>query len=488
MRGGRSAPARPAAVSMITRRIAGGAVATAVQRHEVSMQETGGAGTFSGRVLVMFGTQVFGAAVGIVNGILLARLLGPTGKGDYYILVLLPATTMVLLQFGLPQAFGFFSARGRTLGMIPKTLALTAALSAAASVLVLVLLPLLREAFLHEISLDLILFAFLAFPLALHATFTTAIVLGRQAVGWYAAVNVSYPLVTTVLLVAILGGLGPSVAGAIAVNLMVSVIQALGFGLGAARVSRAVPWPGFASYRGLVRYGLRLYPGSLAGFFSYRIDVYLIAFLITNPSEQLGFYSMAVGLAEMIFFFPLAVRTVFFPHVAGSSREDSDRQVALVSRVTLLVSGVFALLLIPAAAIMIWTVLPAFGPSIPPLLVLLPGVVALSGGNVVGGYVSGIGRPGISSTVAVIAFVVNIAANLVFIPRFGIIGAASASLLSYSLSSLLMTVIASRLSQTPLMGFWIPRLSDVRYVAATSAGLARRLRARIRARPQRTQD
>jgi O-antigen/teichoic acid export membrane protein len=137
---------------------------------------------------------------------------------------------------------------------------------------------------------------------------------------------------------------------------------------------------------------------------------------------------------------------------------------------------------------MIGTVLPAFGPSIPPLLVLLPGVVVLSSGSVVGSYVSGIGRPGISSTVAVIAVVVNIAANLVLIPRFGIIGAALASLISYSLSSLLLTVIGSRHSQTALMEFWIPHLSDVSYVAATGAGLARRLWARIRARPQGAQD
>ena len=84
------------------------------------------AGTFSRRVLVLFGTQVFGAGVGIVNGILLARLLGPADKGNYYILIIIPATTMVLIQLGLPQAFGFFAARGQTLGIVMKAIALTA--------------------------------------------------------------------------------------------------------------------------------------------------------------------------------------------------------------------------------------------------------------------------------------------------------------------------------------------------------------------------
>lgn len=437
--------------------------------------------TFSGRVVVMFGTQVFGAAVGLINGIILARLLGPAGKGDYYLIILLPTTAVVLIQLGLPTAFEFFSARGQTTGLVTKSFVLTAVFSLLAIGIVVIFLPVLREAFLHGIALEPVLFAFLAVPLALHATFSAAIVIGRQAVRWYAAVKLSYPFATTVLLIIVLGGLGASVAGAVAVFVVVAVINALAFLIAAARIGRGVQEPGLAGYRQLIRYGLRFYPGSLAGYFSYRIDVYLIAFLLVNPSEPLGYYSMAVGLAEMIFFFPSAVSSVFFPRVAGSSREDADRQVAQVSRVTLLVSGMFALALVPAALVLFWVVLPAFGQSIEPLVVLLPGVVALSGANVVGGYVTGIGRPGVNSIVSVIAFVVNIAVNLLLIPRFGIVGAATASLVSYSLSSLLLTAVAARYSRTPLSAFWIPRLGDVRYVASASALLARRVHGSLRA-------
>ena len=156
--------------------------------------------------------------------------------------------------------------------------------------------------------------------------------------------------------------------------------------------------PDSATYRDLVGYGLRFYPGSLTGFFEYRADAFLIAFLIADASADLGYYSMAVGLAEMGFFFPRAVSSLFFPQVAGSSREDSDRQVAVVARVTLLVSAVGAIMLVPAAALMISILLPAFSPSLAPLLLLLPGVVALSGANVVGSYLRGIGRPGLPST------------------------------------------------------------------------------------------
>ena len=444
------------------------------------MEEADQAGAFSGRVVVMFGTQVLVAAVGVINGIFLARLLGPEGKGEYSLLILLPTTMMVVLQLGLPQAFQYFAARGQSLGLIRKSFLFTAALSAIGCAIVLVLLPILRDKLLLGLDEGLVLLAFLVLPLLLQAPLSAAIVIGRQAVRPYAAVYSLQPITTTVLLIVLVGAMGLGVAGAVAVFVGVAIVNNVGFLVAAAIVARRIPQPRVAPLRHLVSYGLRFYPGSLSSFFSYRTDTYLIALLLASPAEPLGYYSMSVALAEMIFIFPKAVSTIFFPHVAGSLREDADRQVAMVTRVSLLVCATFALVLVPCSVAMIWAVLPAFQPSIPPFLVLLPGVVALSGANVVGGYVTGIGRPGIDSIVSIIALAVNIGANLVFIPRFGIMGAAATSLFSYTLSSLLLTAVAARFSGVALWRFWIPTLTDVRFVRATSAGLVRRVRSGAR--------
>src|SRR5664280_2184424 len=96
---------------------------------------------FSDRVVVLFVAQVVTAGVGIFNGFVLARLLGPSAKGDYYLLTLLPSTIMVLTQLGLPQAFGFYAARGETRGLTRKTLFLTAAIALPAFAVTVALLP-----------------------------------------------------------------------------------------------------------------------------------------------------------------------------------------------------------------------------------------------------------------------------------------------------------------------------------------------------------
>jgi len=149
-----------------------------------------------------------------------------------------------------------------------------------------------------------------------------------------------------------------------------------------------------------------------------------------------------------------------------------------VSRATILVTGAVALLLIPASAIMILLILPAFGPALPPLLVLLPAVVALSGTFVVSGYLSGIGKPGIVSTASLISLAVNVAANVILIPSYGIVGAAAASLVSYTLSSLVLTTVAARLTRSRMIDFWVPRVSDVRYLIVITTGLLRRVTGR----------
>ena len=449
---------------------------------DLTMQEVSRAGTFSGRVAVMFGNQIFVAAIGIVNGILVARILGPAGKGDYYLLLLLPSTMMLLLQLGLPQSFLYYSARGQTVGIIAKSFVLTAVLSAFGFAVVLLLLPAIQDAILHGISSELVLLALLALPFMLEAPLLAATVMGRQAVRWYAAVTSLQAILSTVLLLISVVALGQGVAGATAVFTIVMAIHATAFTVAALRVGRTVPRPGVASFGQLLTYGLRFYPGSLSAFFSYRIDVYLIALLLADPSKSIGYYSMAVAFAEMLFLFPKAVGSIFFPHVAGSSRDDADRQVALVSRVTLLISGLGAVFLVPCAVVFVWALLPAFGASIPPFLVLLPGVVALSGANVVRGYVTGIGRPGIDSLVSVVALAVNMVANLLLIPRFGILGAASASLISYTLSSVALTAVAARFSRTPLWRFWIPGLDDLRFVVAIGRGTVQRMYAIARGR------
>ena len=435
---------------------------------------TGQGGAFSGRVLVLFATQVVTAGMGIFNGFLLARVLGPSAKGDYYLLTLLPVTIMVLIQFGLPQSFNFFSARGKTGRISSKTVYLTVILAVPALLVTIAILPALQATVMQGPDAGMIIFALLALPLLLNATFTTGVVIGREVVRWASAVYIFVAFSTTLLLIVLVVVLGQGLVGALLAFFFTALIQATGFLIASVRVTGSQTGADQVSTRELFGFGLSLYPGNLARYLAYRADVYLLAWLLADPSAPLGYYSMGVSMAELVIFLPRAVSTFFFPHVAKSSREDADRQVPAVTRVTLLLTAGVAIAMVPVAIVLITVLIPAFTPALTALYILLPGVVALSISEVLGGYVSGLGMTTTSSMVYVAAFIVNVVMNLVLIPPYGILGAATASLVSYTFAALVFGLIASRLARTPLREFLLPGRSDIRFIVVTLVSLGRR--------------
>ena len=171
---------------------------------------------------------------------------------------------------------------------------------------------------------------------------------------------------------------------------------------------------------------------------------------------------MGVSLAELTFFVPDAVSTVFFPRVAGMERESADEQVARVTRFTVLITLIATVGLIPAAVVAVNLVLPEFTESLPAFLVLLPGIICLTVAKVLASYVGGLGIPLRVAVASGTALVVNIVANLLLIPPLGIIGAAVASTVSYSLNAAMLLTIASRLSRRRPLEFVVPGRAELR--------------------------
>jgi O-antigen/teichoic acid export membrane protein len=148
------------------------------------------------------------------------------------------------------------------------------------------------------------------------------------------------------------------------------------------------------------------------------------------------------------------------PTVAGSTAEEANAKLGRVSRMTFLVTVACAIALVPVAWLGINIVLPAFVDCLPAFLVLLPAVVSLSLGKVMTSFITGRGRPGPVSVGAAITLVLNLAANVILIPSYGIVGAAAASLLSYTTLALLMVGIACRMSGLSPLALIVPRKQE----------------------------
>ena len=415
----------------------------------------------------VFGTRTLGLVLTAATTFALARLLGPDAMGGYYLLVLVPPSMLALLSFGLPSALTYFTGRGEDVDEV-RTLALGLALGLAftIAVILLVLQGLLLKTVLAAAPPDLFPIIVLALPAVFTVSLCNSVILGRQRLRWYNFLQASQGIALFVGQILVVGVAHGGLHGAIVTYVVVMTVMAL---TTATLMIRLEPFRIHitrATTKRLTMYGMALQPATLAGFFNYRADVYLMSVLLKDPAA-LGVYGLAVNIAELCFYIPDSVSTVLFPRVAAATRTQTAVLVPVVTRVVLLLTSLAALALSCVAFVGMPILLPAFAQSVPPTLILLPGVIGLSASKVLSAYLTGSGRPGTVSSVSSLALILNLAVNLALIPTLGPAGAAAASLVSYSVHGGFMLALGSRQAGVGLAAMVLPRRADASLVYRT---------------------
>ena len=160
-----------------------------------------------------------------------------------------------------------------------------------------------------------------------------------------------------------------------------------------------------------------------------RVDVLLVAGL--RDSRQAGLYAVAVQLGDVLLVIPGAIGFLVFRLGAVSAVGHWDRTLAL-ARVTLLVTVAGAAMLALAAPALVPLLFGSqYGPSVPAVRWLLPGVVLLGLQSVISNYIASRGRPRAVLVAWLLAAGLGIGLDLVAIPALGISGAAAVSSVSY---------------------------------------------------------
>jgi O-antigen/teichoic acid export membrane protein len=129
-------------------------------------------------------------------------------------------------------------------------------------------------------------------------------------------------VITLVGSVALIGVMGFGVAGAVATSVVVNAVVTIGVMAEVARLARRDKAGQSTSMRALSAYAARVYPASITGYFNYRADTYIIQAVSaskTAADHSLGLYGIAVTMAEIVFYVPESVSTMFLPRVAAGS-------------------------------------------------------------------------------------------------------------------------------------------------------------------------
>jgi O-antigen/teichoic acid export membrane protein len=208
-------------------------------------------------------------------------------------------------------------------------------------------------------------------------------------------------------------------------------------------------------------YGLRGHAGVLFSQLTYRFDQVLVTRMLGIEAQ--GLYSIAVLLAEKLGHIPASVQLVLFPRVSGLSSEEANRLTPRACRLTLSAALLAAAFLFALGETLIRLFYSeAFLGSLPAFHALLAGTVALSLTRPLSGDLSGRNRRLAPTIATAAAFLVNLALDLLWIPRHGIVGAAWASTVAYALQSALLVAVFWRVTGVGPRALFVPTREDLR--------------------------
>jgi O-antigen/teichoic acid export membrane protein len=206
-------------------------------------------------------------------------------------------------------------------------------------------------------------------------------------------------------------------------------------------------------------FGVRGQGSTVASNVTARLDVAMLPAYVT--AGQVGLYSVATNISLIVY----QLSNTFAGLVIPAAAADTERsRVKVIGSLwaSLAVAAVIAIGLALFARPLLGLVYgDRFRDAAEPLLLLLPGAVLFAGSAILGAGVYAAGRPFTATVAQVIGMVVTIAGLVVFLSTGGITAAALVSSGSYATVFLAMLIAYQRVTNTPWRAF-LPSPRQVR--------------------------
>jgi O-antigen/teichoic acid export membrane protein len=405
---------------------------------------------------------------GVVTGLIAARSLGPDGRGQLAAVTVWASTLLYAGTFGLPEAVAYFSAANpaQRASVWMTAQAFAALLGGAITAIGWWLIPIIFPGPANAVLAETIQWYLLLF--AVPCLLSLCACAWLQGVGRLDAFNVSRTTVHVVnacgfvlLLLTDDGSVWHFAAAMLVGNaatwILASVLGPRSFD-GAPRVSTTLAGRMF-------HYGARVQVGNWSNAANVRLDQLLLS-LWAAPAS-LGIYVVAVTYANVVLTLPGSAALVMLPemvseHRRGAARECMERwyrRLLWTSAAAALVIGVSGMYLLP----LLFGA--DFSAAVPLLVLLAPATVLLGMNQILSTAFRSVGRPEVGSTAELVGLFVTAASLVALLPRYGMYGAAAASLLAYAASHVYLLRRAAIDFESRMRSLCVPTRDDL------SAGL-----------------
>lgn len=417
--------------------------------------------------------SVFVLLINMLTGVLTARFLGPTGRGEQTAMVTWSQFLAFCMTFGIPSALVYNAKRKPedTGGLYATSVVMGIAFGILALLVGVFLIPVWLDSFSH----DVILFSQLSMvlcPVIVISQINYAILQVRDEYKQYNRIRYLVPL-TTLLLLAVLIVTGKMNAyTSAAAYLLPSLPFYVAMTVRMLRIYGSKLKVGISQFKRLFTYGLGSYGNDLMGQVSTYIDQILIAGLL-SPAE-LGLYAVAVSLAKMVNVFSNSIIVVLFPKASGLEKEEAIaitfRSFRISITVALLASGVL-MLIAPFVLTLLYGT--EFKAALTVFRLLLLQTAIGGGTMVLAQAFMALGKPKVVTLLQGLGLLLVVPLLFVLVPKYGLVGAGYAMLASVLLRFAFILINFKFTLKVKIPPLWLTK-EDIRWLRRTLVSMIRK--------------
>jgi O-antigen/teichoic acid export membrane protein len=423
--------------------------------------------------LVSIGAEVVTAGSNLASGILLARAVGADGKGVFALMMTVSAMAAAVLGLRWERPAGHFLARDRrALPVVLTSIGAVTGIATGLAALALSLTPAPAvDALLHGLDPSIV-----------------------ALVWWLVGAQCLY-----VGIAAVYGGLRDFAARSrflLAYNALQALVVFLLFLSGEARVATYLRWYALTGWavgigwlavlarrdrlvprlewellRRMASFGSRSYLALLLDLVTVRLDLILLNFF--SSAAAVGVYSVAVAVGARLASIPQIVAYVVFHRTSARELGSGEWTAQILRAATLVMAGAGLVVALIGAVLIVPLYGAQFRGAVPALWVMVPAMATWGLYRLLASDVEGRGYPGLVAMSSVVASATIVVLDLLWIPRYGIMGAAWASLVAYSVALALAAVTFCRVTGMGFRDAYRYRSTDLGTMARLASRLVR---------------
>ncbi len=373
------------------------------------------------RLLAPIGVDALILVTNLITGVIVARALGPTGRGELTAILLISQIAAWSFSMGSTEAISYFQSRDPSLArpLLSSWLLATFALGLVSILVAELLLPVLFAAQTTN-AIDLGRLYLAMIPVILFQGVVAGSLLADEDFNFYNLTRFVSPAVAAVSYGLLLMVDSFTVELALVANVVANVLTV---GLMLVRTFRRYPWirPQIQLLRRTMWYGVKAHAGSVGSIVNARLDLLIIPAFLSAAS--VGLYSVATNVSSIL---PVLTGNIAFMLLpVAARRQGSARTVILTMQATMVIAFVAAVPLMVLAPLALKVIYGGgFGGAVEPLRLLLPGAVAQAGVTVLWSGLLAAERPFLASSAIAPAAVATVISLIIFLPTYGINAAA----------------------------------------------------------------